>query len=376
MYEENYYGGVRQGVKRTYDQEGNISEETFYEKDTLIYIKDYVKGRLHTEGFIKNGVLEGPFIRYYPNGKIEVELQMKNGLSWNVISFHDTLGNNKNYGKFENGTGDCDTYSQDGHLLSKIHFDDGIVNGVVYDYYPNGQVEWEMNHSNGMMQGQTKYYNENGELIELQNYSNGERDGLSFRYFKGRVIEKDVYYKGRIWNILELNDTTGKPIDHSTFKDGNGIHPLYDDNGVYYGFETLKYGLRHGACKIYNDDQKLMFEENYFNDTLNGVYKAYFSSGKVRNLTTYVMGSENGISEMYHDNGQLWRRDENVDGFLWNVECNYDRNGKKMDKGTISNGNGTMLRYNENGEVVFIYQVKNGMIINLDKEPPDEERFR
>ena len=56
----------------------------------------------------------------------------------------------------------------------KISFKNGIIDGVVELYYPNGKLQLEIPYKNGQVDGLVKRYDENGQVVEQATFKNGQ----------------------------------------------------------------------------------------------------------------------------------------------------------------------------------------------------------
>ena len=68
----------------------------------------------------------------------------------------------------------------------------------------------------------------------------------------------------------------------------------------------------------------------------------------------------NGQRKYYYPSGKLWVESVVKDGRPWTVIANYTSEGKKRDPGTLREGNGTMIFYNDDGTVRETTKYKNG----------------
>ena len=73
------------------------------------------------------------------------------------------------------------------------------------------------------------------------------------------------------------------------------------------------------------------------------------------------MDKLDGVDRYYHENGQIWIERIYDNGLLLNVIANYDSTGKKRDKGTLKDGNGTLNLYDENNTLKRIETYKDGL---------------
>jgi len=91
-----------------------------------------------------------------------------------------------------------------------------------------------------------------------------------------------------------------------------------------------------------------------------GEWTNYYKNGQTASIVNYKTGKLNGKYQYFHDNGQLWTERTYNKGKLWNVHSNFDRKGKKKDKGTIRNGAGTLKVYDTEGNLIKTVEYKNG----------------
>jgi len=92
---ETYKKGILHGTTKTfYPETGNVAEIIEYVNGIKEgpYKKYFPDGELMTEGTYKNDVLEGKFLLYYPNGKIQVKGKYKNGRQIGNWEYFDENG--------------------------------------------------------------------------------------------------------------------------------------------------------------------------------------------------------------------------------------------------------------------------------------------
>jgi len=101
--------------------------------------------------------------------------------------------------------------------------------------------------------------------------------------------------------------------------------------------------------------------EYYDGFTPTGKWTEYYENGKMMKEYQYENGKPNGGCKYYYEDGRLWTERILKDGENWTVISNFDKNGNRVDSGTLKNGNGTMKLYNEQGELTSIVTYKNGI---------------
>ncbi|MES2648107.1 MAG: hypothetical protein V4717_14615 [Bacteroidota bacterium] len=75
-----------------------------------------------------------------------------------------------------------------------------------------------------------------------------------------------------------------------------------------------------------------------------------------------------GLVEYFHKNGRLWSQVEVRDGLVYTVLNNLDSSGKRMQPGTLRNGHGSKLLYDENRILREIWFYNEGKLVNVEKK--------
>jgi antitoxin component YwqK of YwqJK toxin-antitoxin module len=180
-------------------------------------------------------------------------------------------------------------------------------------------------------------------LQQELHYVNGEKEGAFNYFFPSGAIGTEGKYAA---NYLE------------------GELKSYYEDGKQYGIRHYKHGLRVGKHTYVFPNGKLEAELNFVKDTLNGLYQVNYENGNTKEIFTYSMGMATGNYKYYYENGQLWVEKEYKEGLLLNVKGNFDQKGNERDKGTLLDGNGTVVFYTEEGKVYSEETYKNGKKIN------------
>ena len=92
ILEENYKNGKLNGEAVTYYHDSGKPFEILEYKNGVKdgeWMKYFPEGQLMTETFYKNGVLEGTFVNYTPEGKLLIKGWYKNGEQDGVWEFYD-----------------------------------------------------------------------------------------------------------------------------------------------------------------------------------------------------------------------------------------------------------------------------------------------
>ena len=126
-----------------------------------------------------------------------------------------------------------------------------------------------------------------------------------------------------------------------------------------YNGNSTKYILRTFAG---NGD--LSQESTMENDVPNGPAKRFYPSGVVMDEMSFKNGIPNGLRRYYYPSGKIWIEQEMKDGKPWTVIANYTEDGTKRDAGSLKEGNGTVIFYNQDGKIRETVVYKNGVQVN------------
>lgn len=308
-------------------------------------------------------------------------------------------------------------YYENGNIKEIIQTLDGNnFHGDVKEYFENGQLKGLTNYENGKKNGNEKRYEENGVLWRDWNWKNGQKSGINKSYVDGRLVSKQVYSEKDNSSELTEYDENGNIEEIRNFPDFDVVCSIkrFSEDGtlLYKGFGRMS--NRVGFWSLYNKDGSLKEEGNYkdrnktgdwkffkngklesivsFKDNVkNGLFKFYYGNGNLKIKGEYINGKiegilysfsseesnllswdaeytnnkKNGFSNTYHANKQLKTKLLIENNLLVKVIETYDINGIPLNKGTLSNGNGTILIY-DNDIIQTIHTVKNGKIIQSE----------
>jgi len=83
--------------------------------------------------------------------------------------------------------------------LGYVNYKDDELDGLIKEYYENGQIKSEMYYKSGNLDGPATEYYENGQVYIQESYKDGELDGESFNFNEdGSLRSKAVYKNGEL----------------------------------------------------------------------------------------------------------------------------------------------------------------------------------
>jgi antitoxin component YwqK of YwqJK toxin-antitoxin module len=174
----------------------------------------------------------------------------------------------------------------------------------------------EQQYRNNRLHGEWREYTLAGTLHSVRTYQNDSIRGIARSYaIDGTTVVSEREYLGSF----------DHHVDHILYPDGKIERTI-----------TIQNGKRHGIARHYYPDGKLMEEVTFKNDNYDGTYKYFYP------------------------NGQSWIEIVYKDGLSWAVVSNFTQDGKRRDGGTLQNGNGTIIYYNDDGSVREVSRFSNG----------------
>ena len=211
--------GKQNGLFQLYTEEGILVDDANFkegERDGLTEQFYSDTGKLRVSGNYKNGVLDGEFKAYYPNGNLQGEVTYKNGeMNGEFKEYHE----NKNIrlsGNYKNSLqeGEWKSYLEDGTLETIVNYKDGELNGLKEDYYKNGNVWTRQELKNNDLDGVYEVYYENGNPQLKAKIKNGQT-----------VEEQRFNHDGTPSNEKEkiiINGTVSDNSDENTISEDDG----------------------------------------------------------------------------------------------------------------------------------------------------------
>ena len=207
-------------------------------------------------------------------------------------------------------------YDENGNMISERTIKNGLENGPVIEFYPDGIVKSRIDFKDGKINGKAMFYTPDSKLILEQTFSNGILDGFSVEYdLDGNVKSKVLYSNGKLANTLDEdkkqekkkdNNEGGKEViseDSYSVKIINiarGKKVFVHRNNKYIGSFTFDsdYNVIDVTGKIPDRDYEIKDSKN------NIVFK--FVSNWPKELT--VIKQDEEIKYIYNENGEAIKK--------------------------------------------------------------------
>lgn len=280
----------------------------------------------------KNGIKEGTYKSFHPNGKLKKVAFYKEG----VLD-----GKAFEYSK-EDGRLLTEEVYRKGDKAVDVAFnrrdEEGKKTGPWKTYYPDGTVKIEANYTEGVLDGIYKEYKKNGELRKMTRYEMGMEDedakeALNFTYYRKYFDDGSLYQFGLLKKGMK-----------------NGIIREYDregniTNGYIYNMDTLmaegivdKQGEYQGPWTFYYPSGEIRATGSYVNNLKDSVWVYYYRDGSVEQKGEFNEGEHSKYWRWYFKNGDLRKEEYYRRGKLDGQAIEYDSTRNIIVKGNYLNG--------------------------------------
>ncbi len=202
------------------------------------------------------------------------------------------------------------------------------------------------------------------------NKKNGLKDGSFSQYLidsadhtKKYKIRELVYNNGKLDGKCKTFAITGLMIGYQNYKDDvlYGISRSFwvDGETITDEIEYL-HGVGRYIKRSYYDNGEPCLEAMFENYVMSGPAKKFYSNGTLKEFAMFKNGKFDGPRRLFYPNAQLSTEEVFKEGKHWTIRNNYNREGYRRDGGTLTDGNGTLILYNENGTILEVKHYKNG----------------
>ncbi len=157
------------------------------------YSREEGKTFLKCKGNFTNGMKNGKFIVYFPNGRTKQITHYRKGML----------------------NGPVTKFSQRGIPLYQIFYKNNKKHGIYREYFPDGKPKEFSKYKNGIKDGPENKYSPNGKRISMGKYTNGKKNGLwKYKYENGRLKAKGYFKDDKKVSKWKYYDRENKIIEN------------------------------------------------------------------------------------------------------------------------------------------------------------------
>lgn len=191
-----------------------------------------------------------------------------------------------------------------GNAQTVKNYQDGILNGLMFTYYENGNLLKVSNYANGVRDGEEVEFYTNGNSRTIRNYKNDMLNGNGYDFDEFGRLTLSAEYINNAKNGTEIRISNGIVTNENTYSNGllNGKTKSYYSNGIVRLDGNYAYNLRDGQWTWNYEDGTKRLIENYKNGTITNI-TGYSKTGKKEREMNLDNG--NGTFTQYYDNGKV-----------------------------------------------------------------------
>lgn len=259
------------------------------------------------ETYLINGLINGKYREWYPNGVLKYEGNFINGKREGMFYTWHPNGKIKNEMKYVNNVLDSLSFSfLENGMMEKKHNQDTDL-ALVYDYSEFPKNLKTFSEQFGKLNGVYTKWDKFGRKIEEGYYHNNKKDSLWFKYDADGL----VYERGR----FKDNQKDGTWFNYDQY--GRPSSKIYYNKGKLDSIKNIVYYMDGSefAVKIYRLESRenliISFTQNgskisktrHIGSSLTGESVKWFDNGQKEYQINFLNNRLNGIAEYWNPNG-------------------------------------------------------------------------
>jgi antitoxin component YwqK of YwqJK toxin-antitoxin module len=168
----------------------------------------------------------------------------------------------------------------------------------------------------------------------------------------------------------------GRDVIYEYNESGTTISEIHLLNTKKHGYSTFYFDDgKPRLVEIWKNGKRITFKDQYLEDgtqTLKdgyGIYMTFNENGKKNYEAQHYAGRRAGKAIWYYDNGQIKESaiynftKNDISGLRWEIVSSFNMDGTAREKGTLKDGNGSWMVYDNNGRLTEVLEYKDGVLI-------------
>lgn len=243
------------------------------------------KGQKISEGRILNGLPEGDWQFYSPDGKLKAETRMVDGKMTGPQVLFGEDGKTRTSNTLLDGKreGPSTLFHPDGSVSDNLSYVGDKLNGPATGWWPEGQPRYSANWKDGKLEGLSVENFPSGSKKSEAIYISGKKEGLARTWDeKGQLLIEENWQNDRLEGIAREFYSDGKTHTETTYQAGkkSGPYRSLNPDGTVASSAEFKDGSLAGPIILHYPDGKPFAECHYDGDRLSGG-RLLYPDGKV-----------------------------------------------------------------------------------------------
>lgn len=382
IQECTYKNDQLNGEKKEYYENGRLKAHGNYIDDSAYgsYVEyfDNKENSIATEYYVENDTIKGAAYNYYFDGSMQLASRYdESGKLIYTCSYNPDKTKIQEVYYYHEAPCFFITYNRNNEVIARDTLVNG--NGILKNYYPEGQLKSTIPYVGGAAEGTAFFYNLHGQMIDSTSFMSGYNNGMMRRFYPtGELREEVKTIQGNYHGLYKQYSPDGQVIIDNTFEYGDITHARhYTMEGKLFYDITYTNGNRTGITQYFAPDGKtLLYEILYENGlqvsiscaqkggkmsdfvmigTEEQVFKAYYPNGALGAVVPFRNGLFNGTKSVYYPNGQAYQTISYANDLAEGTAIYYYANGQMYSKAENKEGlqHGEEIYYYPNGQIKY-----------------------
>ena len=259
------------------------------------------------ETHLINGLIDGSYKEWYPNGVLKYEGNFIDGKREGVFYTWFPNGKKKNEMKYVNNVLDSISISflENGMVERKHNHDTDLA--YIWDYSDSPKSLNRFTEQFGKLNGYYTKWDTYGRKIEEGYYHNNKKDSIWYKYdLAGLVYEKGRFKDGKKDGVWLNYDQYGRSSSKSYYNKDNldSIKNIvYYMDGNEYAVKNYNPRSRENLIITYTQSGNKISETQYIGSALTGTSVKWFDNGQKEYQINFLNNRLNGIAEYWNIDG-------------------------------------------------------------------------
>jgi antitoxin component YwqK of YwqJK toxin-antitoxin module len=180
----------------------------------------------------------------------------------------------------------------DGSLAEEVPLANGIIDGEVKSYTPEGWLQRVAHFKAGRLHGQTVEFDADGSVVGRFTFADGRLSGPAAVYVNGRLSQQMNFADGVLAGEMRSYDAAGDLAALSHFARGqlDGEATALRPDGSPIRVARYREGKLEGETVDYWENGKIRQRAQYKNDAQDGPTTTYLITGELEQQIIYENG--------------------------------------------------------------------------------------
>ena len=260
------------------------------------------KGQKISEGRILNGLPQGDWQFYSPNGKLKAETRMVDGKMTGPQVLFGEDGKTRASNTLLEGQreGPSTLFHPDGSVSDNLYYTGDKLNGPATGWWPEGRPRYSAQWKDGKLDGLSIENFPSGAKKSEATYVQGKKEALARNWNEqGQLLLEENWQNDRLEGLARELYPDGKTRTETTYLNGkkNGPYRSLNPDGSLASSAQFKDGFLAGPITLHYPDGKPFAECHYDGDRLTGG-RLLYRDGKVLGQFGPVLEKADRVSSL------------------------------------------------------------------------------